>query len=80
MKERRCELAYEDERHYDLVRWGMAQEVYGSMTTDLDPRGPRQFDPSTDAHIPLPQTEIDNSNGVLVNNPSAGYSDFGSAQ
>ncbi len=80
VKERRCELAYEDERHYDLVRWGMAQEVYGSMTTDLDPRGPRQFDPSTDAHIPLPQTEIDNSNGVLVNNPSAGYSDFGSAQ
>ncbi len=76
VKERRCELAYEDERHYDLVRWGLAKEVYANTTTAEDPRGPRHFDPVKHAHFPLPQVEIDNSHGVLKNNPLAGYSSF----
>lgn len=76
VRERRCELAYEDERHYDLVRWGMAQEVYAAATTDIDPRGPRSFDPVKNEAMPLPQKEIDNSNGVLFNNPRDGYSNF----
>lgn len=76
VRERRCELAYEDERHYDLVRWGMAQEVYAAATTDVDPRGPRNFDPVMNEALPLPQTEIDNSNGMLFNNPEDGYSNF----
>ncbi len=76
VKERRCELAYEDERHYDLVRWGLAQEVYAATTTAIDPRGPRTFDPVKDAHFPLPQVEIDDSHGVLTNNPLPGYSTF----
>lgn len=74
VKERRCELAYEDERHYDLVRWELAKEVYAS---ENDPYGGRTFDPAKDRHLPLPQKEIDNSNGVLINNPAPGYSDFG---
>lgn len=76
VKERRCELAYEDERHYDLVRWGLAKEVYGATTTDLDPRGPRQFDPVVHAHFPLPQSIIDDSHGLLTNNPLPKYSTF----
>lgn len=76
VRERRCELAYEDERHYDLVRWGLAKEVYAATTTVDDPRGPRNFNPEVNAHFPLPKTEIDNSNGVLVDNPLAGYSSF----
>lgn len=76
VRERRCELAYEDERHYDLVRWGMAKEVYAAATTDVDPRGPRNFDPVKNEALPLPQSEIDNSNGVLINNPKDGYSNF----
>lgn len=67
INERRRELAYEDERHFDLVRWGIAQEVYAAATEAEDPRGPRYFNPDM-PHFPLPQTEIDNSNGVLVNN------------
>lgn len=76
VKERRCELAYEDERHYDLVRWGLAKEVYAAATTATDPRGPRNFDPVKNAHFPIPQRELDNTNGVLVNNPKPGYSTF----
>lgn len=76
VKERRCELAYEDERHYDLVRWGLAKDVYANTTVDLDPRGPRTFDPTKNAHFPLPQKIIDNSKGLLQNNPLPGYSSF----
>ena len=77
VNERRCELAYEDERHYDLVRWEMAKEVYAQNDKD---KGARTFDPAKDRHMPLPQSEIENSNGVLINNPAPGYSDFGNAQ
>jgi len=76
VKERRCELAYEDERHYDLVRWGLAKEVYAAATTANDPRGPRTFDPAKDTHFPIPQREIENTDYVLVNNPLDGYSNF----
>lgn len=78
VNERRCELAYEDERHYDLVRWGLAKEVYGSSNDPYAEKGVgRTFDIVKDAHLPLPQKEMDNSNGVLINNPATGYSDFG---
>lgn len=76
VRERRCELAYEDDRHFDLVRWGMAQSVYAAATLANDPRGPRTFTPGKDEAFPIPQVEIDNSNGVLINNPSPGYSTF----
>lgn len=77
VNERRCELAYEDERHYDLVRWGLAKEVYASPDDPYADKGlGRTFDPVKDAHLPLPQKELDNSNGVLINNPAPGYSSF----
>ncbi|MBK5721207.1 RagB/SusD family nutrient uptake outer membrane protein [Dysgonomonas sp. Marseille-P4677] len=76
VNERRCELAYEDERHYDLVRWGLAKEVYAAATVATDPRGPRTFDPTKDAHFPIPQREIENTDYLLVNNPADGYSNF----
>lgn len=76
MKERRCELAYEDERHFDLVRWGLAKEVYGKGESVGDPRKDRVFDPVKDNHFLLPQREIQNTGNVLVNNPLAGYSTF----
>lgn len=76
VRERRCELAYEDERHYDLVRWGLAKEVYAAVTTETDPRGARKFDPAKDNHFPIPQREIENTDYLLVNNPKDGYSNF----
>lgn len=67
VKERRCELAFEECRHYDLVRWGLAEEIYNAGIDD--PRGPRNYKPSIHNVFPLPQGEIDNSNGVLEQNP-----------
>lgn len=58
--ERRVELGLEPDRFYDLVRWGIAQEVLQAAGKNYQPKN---------ALLPLPQTEIDKSNGVLVQNP-----------
>ena len=58
--ERRVELGLEFDRFYDLVRWGIAKEV-------LQAAGKNYQDKN--ALLPLPQTEIDKSKGVLVQNP-----------
>ncbi len=55
--ERRVELGMENERFYDLVRWGMATEVLGPL--GYQPRN---------RYMPIPQGEIDKSKGVLVQN------------
>lgn len=57
--ERRIELAMEWDRFYDLVRWNTAVDVLG----------PNGYQPKH-ALLPLPQAEIDKSNGVLVQNPN----------
>ena len=59
-RERRVELAMEAHRWFDLTRWGIAKEV-------LQAAGKNYQDKN--ALLPLPQTEIDKSNGVLVQNP-----------
>lgn len=56
--ERRVELGMEGERFFDLVRWGMADEV-------LRPFG---YQPRN-RYLPIPQGEIDKSKGVLIQNP-----------
>jgi hypothetical protein len=57
--ERRWEFAMEGYRFYDLVRWGDAQSVLGSL--GYQPRN---------AWYPIPQPAIDLSGGVLVQNPN----------
>lgn len=57
--ERRVELAMEWDRFYDLVRWGDAPAVLGSSGYQAKHQ-----------YLPLPQAEIDKSNGVLVQNPN----------
>ena len=59
--ERRVELGMEFDRFYDLVRWGIAKEV-------LHAAGKVNYQ-DKNALLPLPQTEIDKSKGVLVQNP-----------
>lgn len=55
--ERRFELAMEFERYFDLVRWGEAEaKVTG-------------FIPNKQELFPIPQTQIDASNGILTQNP-----------
>ncbi len=60
-RERRAELALEPDRFYDLVRWGTAKAV-------LHAAGKTKYE-DKHALLPIPQTEIDKSNGVLKQNP-----------
>ncbi|GAB6124069.1 RagB/SusD family nutrient uptake outer membrane protein [Dysgonomonas termitidis] len=60
-RERRAELALEPDRFYDLVRWGTATEV-------LHAAGKTNYQ-NKHALLPVPQSEIDKSNGVLKQNP-----------
>lgn len=57
-KERRSELGLEGERFFDLVRWGDAVSVLGSLGYQNRCR-----------FYPIPQPAIDRSSGVLIQNP-----------
>lgn len=58
-QERRIEFAMENERFYDLVRWGDATTVLAGLG----------YQPKN-ALFPIPQSAIDQSQGVLVQNPN----------
>lgn len=57
--ERRIELAMEHERYFDLIRWGLAEKV-------LSPLG---WKAGKHEYYPIPQVQIDMSNGTLTQNP-----------
>jgi hypothetical protein len=70
MYERRMELAFEGgDRHFDLVRWGLAAEVYNSLPAEGSYKPARTFNPAVHNLMPYPQREIDNSGGSIVQNP-----------
>lgn len=64
LDERRIELAFENHRFYDLVRTGQAQTVLSNFATSEG----YQFT-STDLLLPIPQAQINVSNGLLSQNP-----------
>ena len=69
--ERRVELFGENQRHQDLMRWDKAGivdivKIYGEDRGQFDP--PRVFVKPKHYYFPIPQTEIDISNGVLIQN------------
>jgi len=56
-KEKRMELAFEPHRWFDIVRWGIGPQVFGSAWE-------QRFEV-----FPFPQSEVDKSDGMLVQNP-----------
>jgi len=64
LQERRVELAFENHRLYDLVRFGVAQDVIGAFAASVG----EAFVP-TDLILPIPQNEINISGGALTQNP-----------
>jgi hypothetical protein len=56
--ERRVEFGLEGERFFDLVRWGDAVNVLGSLGYTNRCR-----------YYPIPQPSIDKSGGKLIQNP-----------
>lgn len=60
ISERRAELGFENQRMLDLKRWGIAKEVMTAHGKNF-----------LDKHMlyPIPQSEIDASAGLLVQNP-----------
>lgn len=64
LTERRVELAFENHRFFDLVRFGKAESVLSafSSTNSLGYT-------SSDLLLPIPQREINLSNGAMTQNP-----------
>ncbi|MDQ3016393.1 MAG: RagB/SusD family nutrient uptake outer membrane protein [Bacteroidota bacterium] len=60
--ERRVELAMEQQRWFDLARWGRIAEVMDPLFIN--------FDESKHTLLPIPQSEIDLSGGNIQQNPN----------
>ena len=64
LAERRAELAFENQRLFDLIRFGVATDVLTQFAADNG----YTFS-ATDLLLPIPQREIGLSNGALTQNP-----------
>ena len=75
--ERRIELSFEGKIGYDLRRWGIAGEFLKSPerwqnNITINPQWGGdffKFEDGKDEYWPIPQSEIDKSNGTLIQNP-----------
>ena len=68
--ERRMELCFEFDRFFDIVRQGRAKALLHKFALDytVNQRG-MYFREGVNEIFPIPQTEIDVSNGVVTQNP-----------
>ena len=73
-KERRFELAFEGLRYYDLLRWGTA-ETEINKKSNLAVKNENKpavyttkFRPETKGFLPIPESQIQLSQGVLIQN------------
>ena len=71
--ERRLEFATEGERFFDLVRWGIAEQVLnGYIDVEKTRRtflATAKFTAGRDEYLPVPQSEITFTNGLYKQNP-----------
>ena len=68
-EERHMEFAYEWERFWDIVRQGRAAEVLKEYSNMRPNKRGSYFRAGVNEIFPIPQTEIDVSNGVIEQNP-----------
>jgi len=73
MFERRLEFGMEGPRFFDLVRWGIAEQVLNAYLTEektkKDFLSNAKFTAGRDEYYPIPQREIDFTGGLYVQNP-----------
>ena len=73
-RERRFELAFEGLRYYDLLRWGDAEKEINKLknipvkNANKDAVYSTTFRPETKGFLPIPNSQIQLSDGVLVQN------------
>jgi len=67
--ERRCELAMEGWRRDDLMRQKRFGEVMHRFASDYNTVKGANFSDDRDYLFPIPQNEIDYSNGTIIQNP-----------
>ena len=71
--ERRLELAMESQRFFDLVRWGVADEVLNAYLEKEMIRRPflqgGKFTAGKHEYLPIPQSQINFSQGLYAQNP-----------
>ena len=60
--ERRVELAMEQQRWFDLARWGRIADVMAPLRP--------QFKADRHTLLPIPQSEIDLTGGIIMQNPN----------
>lgn len=73
MFERRLEFGMEGPRFFDLVRWGIAEQVLNAyLDVEEDRKGflsSAHFTAGRDEYYPIPQREIDFTGGLYTQNP-----------
>lgn len=67
--ERRRELCFEFDRFFDIVRQRRAAKVLHNFATTVNNHRGQFFREGVNEIFPIPQTEIDISNGVVTQNP-----------
>lgn len=72
--ERKLELSGEGHRFYDLVRWGIADQVLNAYmayeSQFIPPFAGASFNSNRDEYLPIPQNEIDlQGSDILTQNP-----------
>lgn len=70
-KERRVETPFEGGlRFYDMRRWGLMNKLNGSVVLDPEYSGIKMAWKKEHKYLPIPQNQIEFSNGVLKQNPN----------
>lgn len=65
LTERRVELAFENQRYFDLIRFGVFDEVLSAHSDEMG----YLYDPRNARLLPIPQRERNLSKGLLTQNP-----------